>query len=51
MASRIVPLELTPEQEETLKALFGHYGWEYKEAPLKIKAKAGLCTSIIGLLH
>lgn len=37
MATRQVTLELTLEQEETIKALFGHSNWEYKE----IKPKSG----------
>lgn len=40
MTTRNVTLELTPEQEETIKALFGHSGWEYKE----IETKKGMYT-------
>lgn len=45
MATRKVILELTVEQEETIKALFGHYNWEYKElevASSEINTKKGL---------
>ena len=37
MATRQVTLEVTVEQEETIKALFGHNNWDYKE----IKPKTG----------
>ena len=47
MASRRVSLELTQEQEDTVKALFGHYGWEYKELALEIKTKKGLFPDIL----
>ena len=38
MTTRQVTLELTTEQEETIKALFGYNGWDYKE----IKGNAGI---------
>ena len=35
MTTRNVLLQLTSEQEETIKALFAHNDWDYKELEQK----------------
>ena len=49
MSTRKVTLELTLEQEETMKALFRHTGWDYKEVELTLDSniKKGCTLSFL----
>ena len=53
MSTRKVTLELTLEQEETIKALFVHTGWDDKEVELTLDSniKKGLYIIILVTKH